>query len=159
MAYRALEQVLSRKNERVFMLVSLQNFFGIAALGLPTFLLTESLGLIARVAATILAGVLGHALTTEVRGMALYERAFWMARGVLAGMLTPPIVRPADIPGTRYRAAPLALPVGGPVRAIRRPAGQCAAPPAHGSSRAVLAVARPVYQGAAPADGDVIAPA
>ena len=77
MAYHQLEDLTSRKREKVALFLTAENMAGLLAVALPCYLGTAHVELWLRIPILITAAALGVALTSEVQGLALYERVLW----------------------------------------------------------------------------------
>lgn len=100
MPYQTIERLLSRRGEKVALMLTVENVAGIAALGGPVFMLAEGQPILLRAAAVLAAAVLGVLVTVETRGMIFYERVVWRARGQVRLLLKGRTVAPDDLPGT-----------------------------------------------------------
>lgn len=111
MAYQHIEELRNRKNEKIALFLTAENFAGLLAVGLPVYLLTanvESLWL--RLPAVAMAAMLGITVTLDAGGMALYERLLWLVRGRLRRLVRGCHIRPAQFTGAQHvlRRRPLA---------------------------------------------------
>lgn len=120
MPYHSLEQVFSRKHERVAALFSVHNVLGIVAVALPVYLASRLLPGWLHMGLTLLAAIAGYVLTMDHDGLALYERILWHLRAYAAPVLTGTrILSPTSLPGMQVRAAPRVMVHGGAVRVTK----------------------------------------
>ncbi|MBX0331084.1 hypothetical protein K2Z83_25870 [Oscillochloris sp. ZM17-4] len=89
---------LSRRGEKVAPFLSIQNIFGIALCGAPTFLIARSLPDLMRFVLVALAAIGGYLVTLDMAEMSLAERLIWRARGQIR-MMRSPVINPDDLPG------------------------------------------------------------
>jgi hypothetical protein len=121
MPYQHIEELRMRKNEKVALLLTAENFVGMALAAMPVYIGLANLELgWLRMLLTIVAGLAGIAITLDVGGMALYERILWRVRGRLRRISSGATIRPQDLPGTtiEVRARPFAA--AGSVRPVKR---------------------------------------
>ena len=119
MPYPQLEELTSRRREKVALFLTAEQMAGVFAIGLPAYIATLQTTLWLRILILIAAAVLGVALTSEVHGMACWERAVCWARGQARRRMLGAVIRPAE-----FTAAPVvqdsrALPLGGPLRRVK----------------------------------------
>lgn len=100
MSYRTIEQLTSRGYEKVASFLTQLQFFG-TALGVLVGggLMTVVHNAILSTTLLVLLAALGYLLTTEMDGMAPYERLVWRLRGLTRGALQGRIISPDDLPG------------------------------------------------------------
>ena len=100
MSYRTIEQITSRGYEKVASFLTQLQFFG-TALGVLVGggLMTVIHNAILSTTLLVLLAALGYLLTTEMDGMAPYERLVWRLRGLVRGTLQGRIITPDDLPG------------------------------------------------------------
>jgi hypothetical protein len=121
MSYRMLEELQNRRKEKVAIFLTFENIVGLMLVFFPVFLITSALPLLLRAPLCIAAAVLGIALTLEVHGLAVYERALWHARGVVRLRTRGAVITPDDLAGALAPAtAERPLPLAGPIRSIER---------------------------------------
>ena len=120
MPYPQLEELTSRRREKVALFLTAENMAGLLAIGLPAYLGTLSVEIWLRILILIAAAVLGVALTTDVHGMACYERVLWWVRGRARRQMTGAVIRPAEFTPVQVVPDARALPVGGPLRRMPR---------------------------------------
>ena len=120
MPYPQLEELTSRKREKVALFLTAENMAGLLAVGLPAYIGTLHTTFWLRSLILLAAAVLGVLLTTDVNGMACYERALWWMRGRLRRQVTGRVIRPAEFLAAPVMEGDRAVPVGGPVRRAKR---------------------------------------
>ncbi len=109
--YQHIEELRSRRHEKVALLLTVENFAGLLFVAFPVYLSTTGLEPYwLRMLVTIIAGVVGIGVTLDLGGLALYERLIWQIRGLIRRGLQGDRIRPPDLPGTalELRARPLA---------------------------------------------------
>jgi hypothetical protein len=117
MPYQHIEEILSRKGEKIAMFLTIENSVGLILAAFPFYLLSAAMPLLLRVAIVVAAGACGVIATLDVGGMALYERLLWRARGELRRRINRTVITPEHLvgqPTSLRRERPLA--VGGPVQ-------------------------------------------
>ncbi len=128
MPYPQLEELTSRKREKVALFLTAENMAGLLAVGLPAYLGTLGVAIWLRILILIAAAVLGVALTSEVNGMAFYERVLWWLRGRVRRRMTGGMIRPVEFAAAPAVHGERALPLGGSLRRVKRSAGTRAEP-------------------------------
>src|SRR6185436_3040283 len=121
MSHQMIEEIQSRRGEKVALFLTIHNAAGLILGAVPGFLLTfRTLPWYLSFLITISAGALGFVATLEVGGMAMYERAVWWVRGVLKQRLSSGRITPEEISGARVMGQrDTALALGGAVRLVR----------------------------------------
>ena len=119
MPHEMIDEIQSRKGEKVALFLTFENAAGLILGVLPAFMLSGALPWWLRIVIVLAAGVVGVLATLEVAGLAFYERLTWAVRGTLAkraagAQLTPEQLVGARVVGRRDRA----LPIDGPIRAV-----------------------------------------
>jgi hypothetical protein len=131
--YPQLEELTSRKREKVALFLTAENMAGLLAVGLPAYIGTLDTTFWLRILILLAAAVLGVLLTTDVNGMACYERALWWVRGRLRRQITGRVIQPAEFLVAPVMDGDRAVPLGGPVRRARgRMTNQALQPRLHG---------------------------
>ena len=115
MPYHQLEELTSRKREKVALFLTAEHMAGVLVIAVPVYVCTLGTSFWLRAVLLVLAAVLGVLVTTDVNGMAFYERALWWLRGRLRRLVTGKLIDPMEL------AAPVvehgrALPLGQGVR-------------------------------------------
>ena len=121
MSYRMLEELQNRRKEKVAIFLTFENIVGLILVFFPVFLSSGGLPLLLRAPLCLAAGVLGVALTLDVHGLAIYERALWQARGMVRLRTRGRVITPDDLAGAvAPETAERPLPLDGPIQAIER---------------------------------------
>lgn len=156
MAYSQLEELCSRRHEKVAAFLTAENMAGLGAIALPVYIVTASMQAFwLRILILIAAAILGIALTRDVQGLAFYERVFCRLKGRVRRRLSERdrLLRPAEFTAAPAVQGDRALPVGGAVRRVKArvpnatpprltgPVRPAASPRAHGLSAKLVAVA------------------
>ena len=140
MPYPQLEELTSRKREKVALFLTAENMAGLLAVGLPAYIGTLETTFSLRILILIAAAVLGVMITSDINGMAFYERVLWWVRGRLRRQVTGGVLRPAEFTAVPVVQGDRAVPLGGPVRRakwrVTSPAGK---PHLAGTTRTVVA--------------------
>ena len=118
MAYEQLEELTSRKREKVALFLTAENMVGLLVVGLPAYIATASTAFWLRSLILLAAAVLGVLLTSEIHGLACYERALWWARGWARRRVTGAVLRPAEFTAVAVVHDDRPLPLGGSVRRV-----------------------------------------
>lgn len=121
MPHEMIDEIQSRKGEKVAIFLTMENATGLVLGAIPGFLTTfRTMPWYLCFLITITAGALGFLATIEIGGMAFYERLVWWVRGYLKQRMTSPRITPEEITGARaVGQRDAALPLGGPVRLVR----------------------------------------
>jgi hypothetical protein len=123
MPIRVLEELTSRKKEKIATFLTFESIVAVLIAFLPLFLLSGSWPLLVRVPVCAGAAALGYILTLEVQGLALYERLLWIGRGLVRLRLHGGTITPDDLPGSVVVQAPDAvIALDGPITPITRSA-------------------------------------
>ena len=120
MPYTQLEELTSRKREKVALFFTAEHMAGMLALGLPAYLGTLGTTFGLRLLILLAAAVLGVLITSDMGGMAGYERVLWWVRGRLRRRLLGTTLRPDEFTVTPVAQSDRAVPLGGPIRRARR---------------------------------------
>ncbi len=139
MAYPQLEDLCSRKREKVALFLTAENMAGVFAIGLPAYLATLQTPLWLRLLIVLAAVVLGLALTNEINGLACYERVLWRVRGWARRRTVGTLLRPAEFTAVPVAPGDRALPVGGLLRRATAGGPPSAWPAPLGVARTVAA--------------------
>ena len=119
MPYPQLEELTSRRREKVALFLTAENMAGLFAIDLPAYIATLHTALILRVLILIAAAVLGVMLTSDIHGMAFWERAVCWARGQARRRVLGAVIRPAEFTAVPVVPGDRALPLGGPLRRVK----------------------------------------
>lgn len=119
MSHEMIDEIQSRKGEKVALFLTFENAAGLILGVLPAFILSGAMPWWLRILIVLAAGVVGVLATLEVGGLAFYERVTWAVRGTIARRaagerITPEQLIGAPTVGRRDRA----LPIDGPIRAV-----------------------------------------
>jgi hypothetical protein len=119
MPHEMIDEIQSRKGEKVALFLTFENAAGLILGVLPAFILSGALPWWLRILIVLAAGTVGVLATLEVGGLAFYERVTWAMRGTIAKRaagerITPEQLIGARVAGRRDRA----LPIDGPIRAV-----------------------------------------
>lgn len=99
MPYRTIEQITTRGYEKVAPFLTVQQLFGVIIGLIPGVNLMRWIDGVLGVVVMLLVVLLSYLLTTEMDGMAPYERIMWHLRGLLRGVLMGTTLTPDDLPG------------------------------------------------------------
>lgn len=119
MAYSQLEELTSRRQEKVALFFTAEHMAGVLAVGLPVYIATLGTVFWLRVVILLAAAVLGVLITSDLGGMASYERVLWWVRGRLRRRLTVRTLRPAELSAAPVIQGNRAVPLGGPIRRLK----------------------------------------
>ena len=145
MPYPQLEELTSRRREKVALFLTAENMAGLFAIGLPAYIATLHTALILRILILIAAAVLGVVLTSDIDGMACWERAVCWARGQARRRVLGAVIRPAEFTTVPVVPDDRALPLGGPLRRVKgSPPGPASLPGRVGAVRTAVV---PRYRG------------
>jgi hypothetical protein len=123
MPYEHLEEIQSRRSEKIAMFLTLENAFGMILVAFPAYLISAGMPFVLRVLIVLTAAALGIVATLDLGGMTWYERMLWMGRGVIRRRLHGDRITPGQLPGTTAHVhAERPLPRGGPIRRRAAPA-------------------------------------
>jgi hypothetical protein len=119
MPHDMIDEIQSRKGEKVALFLTFENAAGLILGVLPAFILSGAMPWWLRILIVLAAGTVGVLATLEVGGLAFYERLIWAVRGAIArraagDRITPEQLIGAPTVGRRDRA----LPIDGPIRAV-----------------------------------------
>ena len=117
MPYDHLEEIQSRRGEKIAMFLTLENAFGLILMAFPAYLVSAAMPFLLRVLIVLAAAALGVAATVEVGGQTGYARLLWALRGIIRRRLQGDRITPAQLIGAPAVAqADRPLPRGGPIR-------------------------------------------
>ncbi len=119
MSHEMIDEIQSRKGEKVALFLTFENAAGLILGVLPAFILSGALPWWLRILIVLAAGAVGVLATLEVGGLAFYERVTWAVRGAIAQRAASNRITPDQLIGSRVVARrDRALPVDGPIRAV-----------------------------------------
>lgn len=116
MPYDHLEEILSRKGEKIAMFLTLENAFGLILVAFPAYLVSAAMPFVLRVLIVLTAATLGVLATLELGGMTFYERVLWSCRGLFRRRLQGERITPTQLIGAAVVHADRPLLRGGPIR-------------------------------------------
>lgn len=119
MPYQQLEELQSRRREKVAKFLTAEQLFAMMFLVVPVFIGTASFGFWVRGLLLVAAGILGLVLTLETDGMPLYGRLLWRIRGMFRLMMVGRLITPQHLAGTISEQGDRPLPINSPIRLIR----------------------------------------
>lgn len=117
MPYDHLEEIQSRRSEKIAMFLTLENAFGLILVAFPAYLISAGMPFALRVLIVLTAAALGVLATLELSGMTFYERVLWSARGLFRRRLQGERITPTQLIGAAavvHADRPLLR--GGPIR-------------------------------------------
>jgi len=119
-----LEELQSRKKEKVAMFLTFENIIGLILLGFPVFVGSAALPLLLRAPLVVGAALLGVFLTLEAQGLPIYERVVWRVRGNIRIRTSGDTISPDNLAGAAQTPTQeRALAVDGPIRTAQRQQG------------------------------------
>ena len=122
MPYQHIEEIQSRRGEKIAMFLTMENAMGLILGALPTYILTGGLPFLFRMPIILVAALMGIAVTLDLGGMAGYERLLWRVRGFIRIRTQRPVITPEQLTGAassiRHNRP---LPVGGPIQLLLPP--------------------------------------
>lgn len=119
MTYQQLEEIRSRKREKVALFLTAENMGGLLIATLPVYIATAQFQSFAlRSVLLIMAAVFGVAVTLEVAGLPMYERVLWRVRGLMRVRMSGAVLTPDQFSPTPVAAPVQILPVDGPIRIV-----------------------------------------
>jgi hypothetical protein len=127
MPYEQLEEIQSRRGEKIAMFLTLENAVGLILVAFPAYIVSAGMPFVLRVLIVLTAAALGVLATIEVNGMTAYARLLWAVRGIIRRRIQGERITPAQLIGAPTLAqADRPLPRGGPIR--RRSAAPASLP-------------------------------
>lgn len=106
MPVRLIEELTSRKQEKIAMFLTFERVVAVLIGFLPLFLISGSWSSLVRIPVCAGGAALGYLLTVEVQGLPLYEQLLWSGRGWLRLRLQGDRLRPEDLPHTIWEDRP-----------------------------------------------------
>lgn len=117
MPYEHIEEIQSRKGEKIAMFLTLENATGLILGAFPAYLISATMPFFVRIAIVLAATVLGVVVTLDIGGMAGYERLIWLTRGSIRRRINGRPIAPESLAGAVVTARwGRPLPVGGPIQ-------------------------------------------
>ena len=141
MPARIIEELASRKKEKIATFLTFESIVAVLVAFMPIFMISAQWPLLTRVPLCAAAAVAGYIATVEFRGLPLYEHVLWSARGLFRLRTQGARVAPEDLPG----AIPApdqdrVIAASGPIELVQRHAAALPRP-------AIVLVQRPDEQG------------
>jgi hypothetical protein len=99
MPARIIEELTSRKKEKIATFLTFESIVAVIITFMPIFMISSSWPLLTRVPLCLGAAVAGYICTVELHGMPLYEHVVWTARGLFRLRVHGNRVVPEDLPG------------------------------------------------------------
>jgi hypothetical protein len=123
MPYQHIEEIQSRRSEKIALFLTVENAAGLIIAALPAYLISAGMPFLLRILLVGAAALLGVAMTLDVGGLAFYERLMWRMRGNLRRRVGSQVLTPDALVGAVAIRHDRPLRVGGPiqVRRERRP--------------------------------------
>jgi hypothetical protein len=123
MPARIIEELTSRKKEKIATFLTFESIVAVILAFMPIFMISGSWPLLTRVPLCAAAAVAGYVATLELHGMPLYEHVIWTARGLFRLRTQGSRVVPEDLPG----AIPIpdedrVVAASGPIELVQRSA-------------------------------------
>jgi hypothetical protein len=119
MPHEMIDEIQSRKGEKVALFLTFENAAGLILGVLPAFILSGAMPWWLRILLVLAAGAVGVLATLEVGGLAFYERLAWAVRGAIAKRAAGDTITPEQLIGARaVGRRDRALPIDGPIRAV-----------------------------------------
>src|SRR5437867_2469144 len=119
MSHEMIDEIQSRKGEKVALFLTFENAAGLILGVLPAFILSGAMPWFLRILIVLAAGAVGVLATLEVGGLAFYERVTWAMRGTIARRAAGDRITPEQLIGARaVGRRDRALPIDGPIRAV-----------------------------------------
>ena len=117
MPYQQIEEIQSRKGEKIALFLTIENAMGLILAAFPAYVISSAMPFVLRILIVAAAALLGMLATLDIGGMAFYERLLWRVRGYVRQHLASSTITPEHLVGgtpTVRRDRP--LPIGGPVQ-------------------------------------------
>lgn len=116
MPYQHIEEIQSRKSEKIALFLTVENALGLIIAALPAYLISNGLPFVLRVLIVGAAASLGVIATLDVGGMTFYERIVWRVRGALRQRVGGRTITPEQLTGGSNVRRDRPLAVGGPIQ-------------------------------------------
>lgn len=122
MPIRLIEDLQSRRHEKVMNFLTIENIVALVVTFFPLFVLTGGMPIVVRAPICLLGALAGYVLTLDYHGLPLYEHGLWVARGALRLRAQGDRIAPEDLPGAipQQEREDRPLAVDGPIQAVRR---------------------------------------
>lgn len=99
MPARIIEELASRKKEKIATFLTFESIVAVVIAFLPIFMISAQWPLLTRVPLCLGAAIAGYICTVELHGLPLYEHVLWTARGLFRLKTQGNRVVPEDLPG------------------------------------------------------------
>ena len=121
MPARIIEELTSRKQEKIATFLTFESIVAVLLTFMPIFMISSSWPILVRIPSCAAAALVGYVMTVEVRGLPLYEHAIWTTRGLVRLRLHGTRVTPADLPGAVPRPdQDQVIAASGPIALVQR---------------------------------------
>src|SRR3712207_4848412 len=118
MPYEQLEEVRSRKQEKVALFLTAHYMAGMLCAVMPIYIATLTFPFLLRALILVTAAILGLSLTLELGGLPVYERLLWRVRGAVRIRTSSRTLTPEQFTGVPVVQVERALPANGPIRVV-----------------------------------------
>jgi hypothetical protein len=123
MPARIIEELTSRKQEKIATFLTFESIVAVLLVFMPIFMISGSWPILVRIPACAAAAIVGYVLTIEWQGLPLYEQLVWTVRGLFRLRVHGNRITPEDLPG----AAPMpdqdrVIAASGPIEVVQREA-------------------------------------
>lgn len=121
MPARIIEELTSRKQEKIASFLTFESIVAVILAFMPVFIISGSWPLLIRVPVCLVAALAGYSCTLELRGLPLYEQLLWTLRGLFRLRTQGDRLLPEELPG----AVPSpdqdrVIAVSGPIEVVQR---------------------------------------
>jgi len=99
MPARIIEELTSRKKEKIATFLTFESIVAVILGFMPIFMISSTWPLLTRVPLCLAGAVAGYVVTLELHGLPLYEHVLWTARGLFRLRLHGNRIVPEDLPG------------------------------------------------------------
>ncbi|MEI7642684.1 MAG: hypothetical protein WCJ55_00115 [Chloroflexales bacterium] len=121
MPARIIEELTSRKQEKIATFLTFESIVAVLLTFMPIFMISSSWPILVRIPSCAAAALVGYVMTVEVRGLPLYEHLIWTTRGLVRLRLHGNRVTPADLPGAVPRPdQDQVIAASGPITLVQR---------------------------------------
>jgi hypothetical protein len=125
MPARIIEELTSRKKEKIATFLTFESIVAVILGFMPIFIISGSWPLLTRVPLCLGGALVGYVCTLEFQGLPLYEHALWTARGLFRLKTQGNRIGPEDLPG----AIPApdqdrVIVLSGPIELVQRDLGE-----------------------------------
>jgi hypothetical protein len=99
MPARIIEELTSRKKEKIAAFLTFESIVAVILAFMPIFMISSTWPVLTRVPLCLAAALAGYICTVEFQGMPLYEHVLWTVRGLFRLKTQGNRVVPNDLPG------------------------------------------------------------